>query len=273
MNADGEDANGPTGPRDQDHGQADRPADRHPDPDAVERATTRLRRIAPRPSRTPRGGTVLVADDEPDVLESTGMLVEAMGYRAVLVNDPLRVLETIEAERPGLVLQDLRMGGLNVAGLMASLRSNPDTSDIPVVFFSANADLPTTAARYDAWGYLAKPFAQEELRRLLDQVVGVPPRPGPPTSGASVRDDFHDVWNLLAALTNYVEVLRSAQGLPPDAQRAVRGLDDLMLKLESRTDRLRGDVLGALDLPPAPDAGADLAADEAPPTKRPRQSA
>lgn len=194
---------------------------------------------------------VLIADDEPDVLESTGMLVESMGYRVTTVKDPNTVLEAIERERPGLVLQDLRMGGLNVAALMASLRSNPDTADIPVVFFSANADLPTIAARYDAWGYLAKPFGQEELRRLLGHVLG----PGNehaarplPEIRRDVRTAFHDYWNLLAALSNYIRILDKAGPLPPDTQRAVHGLDEIVLKLESKTDRLRTYLLGLIDM-------------------------
>lgn len=203
---------------------------------------------------------VLIADDEPDVLESTGMLVESMGYQVTTVRDPGVVLETIERERPGLVLQDLRMGGLNVAALMASLRSNPDTADIPVVFFSANADLPTIAARYDAWGYLAKPFGQEELRRLLGHVLGPgsehSPRPMPEIR-RDVRTAFHDYWNLLAALSNYIQILDKASGMPPEAQRAVHGLDEIVLKLESKTDRLRTYLLGIIDLLDPAGAGAD----------------
>jgi CheY-like chemotaxis protein len=203
---------------------------------------------------------VLICDDEPDVLDSTGMLVESMGYRVSTVRDPAAVLDTIERERPDLVLQDLRMGGLNVAALMATLRANPETADIPVVFFSANADLPTIAARYDAWGYLAKPFGQEELRRLLDHVLG----PGGehrarplPEVRRDVRTAFHDYWNLLAALNNYIQVLEKAGPLPPDAARARRGLEEIVLKLESKTDRLRTYLLGIIDLLDPGGAGAD----------------
>jgi CheY-like chemotaxis protein len=217
---------------------------------------------------------VLIADDEPDVLESTAMLVESMGYHVSTVQDPNEVLETIERERPGLVLQDLRMGGLNVAALMATLRSNPDTADIPVVFFSANADLPMLAARYDAWGYLAKPFGQEELQRLLGQVLGPSDaktsRPIPEVR-REVRATFHDYWNLLAALSNYIQILDKAKVNDTEAQRAVRGLDELVLKLESKTDRLRAYILGVIDSfeppgeeeeearPPPPEARKDSA--------------
>jgi CheY-like chemotaxis protein len=185
---------------------------------------------------------VLIVDDEPDVLESTGLLIQALGYDAVQVSDPGEILEAIERERPGLVLQDLKMPGLNVAGLVAALRLNPKTAETPIVFFSAGSDLATTSARYDAWGYLAKPFGKAELARLLNQVLGAPTAAPKGTPGRDmqreVRAVFHDYWNLIAALSNYILVLDETAGLPPEAQKSVKGLDELIMKLESKTDRL-----------------------------------
>src|SRR6185503_1472117 len=53
-----------------------------------------------------------------------------------------------------------------------------------------------------------------------------------------VRTVFHDYWNLLAALSNYILVLDETPGLPPEAAKSVKGLDELIMKLESKTDRL-----------------------------------
>lgn len=184
---------------------------------------------------------VLIVDDEPDVLESTGLLVEALGYQAIRVSEPGDILATVEREQPGLILQDLKMPGLNVAGLVAALRLNPKTATIPLVFFSAGRDLSTTSARYDAWGYLAKPFGKQELAQLLGQVLGSSASARVPAGRdlqREVRAVFHDYWNLLAALSNYILVLDETPGLPPEAQRAVKGLDELIMKLESKTDRL-----------------------------------
>lgn len=187
-------------------------------------------------------GKVLIVDDEPDVLQSTVLLVEALGYKALAVSDPADILSTVEKEQPGLILQDLKMPGLNVAGLVAALRLNPGTAEVPLVFFSAGSDLATTAARYDAWGYLAKPFGRAELSRLLQQILGNPERTNPAAASRDmqkeVRAIFHDYWNLLAALSNYILVLDETPGLPPEAQKSVKGLDELIMKLESKTDRL-----------------------------------
>jgi CheY-like chemotaxis protein len=194
---------------------------------------------------------VLIVDDELDVLESTGLLVEALGYEAITVSDPGEILETVEREKPGLILQDLKMPGLSVAGLVAALRLNPRTAEVPLVFFSAGSDLTTTSARYDAWGYLAKPFGKPELARLLSQVLGSSPSAlqDPPARDMQieVRSIFHDYWNLLAALSNYILILDGASNLPPEAQRSVKGLDELIMKLESKTDRLSTYIRGLVN--------------------------
>ncbi len=206
-------------------------------------------------------GKVLIVDDEPDVLDSTGLLVEALGYEAVRVSDPADILDAVGREQPGLILQDLKMPGLNVAGLVAALRLNPRTAEVPLVFFSAGGDLATTAARYDAWGYLPKPFGKEELSRLLHQVLGSSTVVGDDRAGRDmqrkVRAVFHDYWNLLAALSNYILVLDETPGLSPEAQRSVHGLDELILKLESKTDRLNTYIMSLVkSLEPVPTAAS-----------------
>lgn len=185
---------------------------------------------------------VLIVDDEPDVLESTAGLVESLGYEAVRISKSAEIMDAVEREKPGVLLQDLKMPGLNVSGLVAALRSNPATAEIPIVFFSANADLPGTAARLDAWGYLSKPFAKQDLARLLDEAMGSPEGTRAKAGKAlhrDVRGVFHDYWNLLSALSNYIVLLDEAKDLPKTLRKTVRGLDDVVLQLESKTDRLQ----------------------------------
>jgi CheY-like chemotaxis protein len=192
---------------------------------------------------------ILIVDDEPDVLASTAMVVRHLGHDCITVSDPAQILDTVEREKPDLVLQDLRMPGLNISGLVASLRTNPATADVPLVFFSANEDVATTAARYDAWGYLAKPFGADELGHLIRQVLSARRGVQPPDAEFAgevrreVRRAFHEHWNLLAAFGNYLSILERVPDFDPEARKALHGLEETLLKLESRTDRLRSFVL------------------------------
>jgi CheY-like chemotaxis protein len=209
----------------------------------------------------PDAAKVLIVDDEPDVLESTALLVEALGYQAIRLADPTQVLPTVESERPGVILQDLKMPGLNVAGLVAALRLNPRTAEVPIVFFSAGGDLAMTAARLDAWGYLPKPFGKEELARMLAQVLG-PPQDVPPmtrTPGPAlereVRGVLRDYWNALAALNNGLLALGRVAPPTPDTQAPLAAMGDLLLKLESKTDRLGILLRGLAASPTSPEGG------------------
>ena len=209
-------------------------------------------------------GRVLIVDDEVDVLASTAMVVESLGYEVHTVADPAEILDAIAKVQPDVVLQDLRMPGLNLAGLVASLRTHPGTATLPLVFFSANVDVSSIAARYDAWGYLSKPFTADQLASVLAKVLGkTPTAPAYRDPEREVRDVFHDHWNLLAALANYAAVLDRSGGMPIEARRAVEGLQETILKLESKTDRLRASAMAWAQLAPkAPDQRAPLAADK-----------
>lgn len=188
--------------------------------------------------------SVVIADDEEDVRESTAMLLRSEGFVVATVGDAARILEVVEAHQPDVLLQDLRMPGLSVAGLVASLRANPATAEIPIVFFSANAELAATSTRLASWGYVAKPFAPEELVRALRAAARPAESPlvvAERDVAKEVRTVFHDYWNALCALGTYNAVLRRSD-LPEQAARVVARLDDLLLQLEARTDHLRSYV-------------------------------
>lgn len=194
-------------------------------------------------------GRILVVDDEPDILESMASLLQALGHETICVSDADEALVRAAAERPDVILHDLRMPDLSLAGMVASLRSHPDTADIPLVFFSAHPDLPRTAAKYDAWGYLRKPFAEPELIALLHAAIDG--RPAGHDADIDFRrttqDLFHDFWNTLSAMAITTRTLVRSQNVRGDDRRAAEALDDLLLKLESKTDRLRASIVAMLE--------------------------
>jgi len=197
-----------------------------------------------------RPGTILIVDPDPDVLQSTGLLIESMGYDVLRLAEPDDVLEVVDREQPDLVLLEVKMPDLNVAGFLAALRSSPRTSRIPVAFFSSSYELASIAARHQAWGHLAKPFGYHELAHLLERALGPPP--GRPAAGDAkevekeVRAAFREYRNLLGALNNYVTVLDKFEQLDPHARSAVGRIEDLVLMLEARTERLRSYILAVL---------------------------
>lgn len=189
-------------------------------------------------------GRIMIVDDDPDIIESMVQLLESLGHDCVGITDPDEALMAAAEQKPDLIMHDLRMPGLSLSGMVASLRSHPDTAEIPLVFFSAHPDLPRTASKYDAWGYLPKPFTEPELKALLNSaIMHVPPgQEDDSDPERTVQDLFHDFWNTLSALAITTRTLVRSDTVKGDDRRAAEQLDDLLLKLESKTDRLRASI-------------------------------
>lgn len=213
------------------------------------------------PSAKPGDGVrpkILVVDDEADVVRSTRMLLNQMGYDCIGLTDAALVPDTAAAEQPDLILQDLIMPNMDLAKFLQRLQKNPATARIPVVFFSASEDLPDVAAEYDAAGYLQKPFSEQSLVEVLAHAMGkkaiqesVPaPRlsrelPAEVREGQrqAIKDYFHGYWNALTALNNYAEFLLRSPSMSETEIEAIKEMQRLLLQLERSTDALRSQLL------------------------------
>lgn len=111
----------------------------------------------------PNKPKVLLVDDEPAILDSTAMLLAEMGYEVVTVSRAEAILATARAERPDLLLQDVRMPGLDLHALVGEIRGDPELRHLPVLLFSASMDLADIAARLGAHTHIEKPFKPTEL--------------------------------------------------------------------------------------------------------------
>jgi two-component system, LuxR family, response regulator FixJ len=115
----------------------------------------------------PETSTVFIVDDDASFLKSVTRLLRASGYSVQAFESAGKFLTQLAPEMSGCVLADLQMPGLNGLELQAALAksSNP----LPVVFLSAQGDIPTTvqAMRRGAEDFLTKLSPKE---KLLDAV-------------------------------------------------------------------------------------------------------
>lgn len=118
---------------------------------------------------------ILVVDDEVSILRSTQLLLEDMGFEVITTSDHGQVLDLARRERPDLLLQDVRMPGLDLDRLVAALRSEPSLRALPILLFSASMDLGETATRVGAEGILDKPFKPNEVLEAVQNVLGAAP--------------------------------------------------------------------------------------------------
>jgi CheY-like chemotaxis protein len=117
---------------------------------------------------------ILVVDDEVSILRSTELLLVDMGFEVVTASDHTKLLDIARRERPDLLLQDVRMPGLDLDKLVTAIRSDPSLRNLPILLFSASMDLGETAARVGADGMLDKPFKPVEVMEAVKAALSTP---------------------------------------------------------------------------------------------------
>ncbi|GAB3248506.1 response regulator [Nocardioides dilutus] len=130
-------------------------------------------RTLSQPPRRPAGTapTVLVCDDDVELVEEFSRLLDARGFRSVGVTDSASVLEVVRAERPRVVLLDLLMPGATGAQVLRTLRGASDTQDIPVVVISGLGPEADASVASSTDGWLVKPVSEERLVRTVSNAV------------------------------------------------------------------------------------------------------
>jgi CheY-like chemotaxis protein len=117
---------------------------------------------------------ILVIDDDQDLGRVIRRVLELEGYDVVLSDDGLRGLAAAQRQRPDAIVLDLMMPVMDGYQVLAELRDDERTKDVPVVVLTAVA-LDETRERVEAAGaatFLTKPFEPKNLSRALASLVG-----------------------------------------------------------------------------------------------------
>lgn len=179
---------------------------------------------------------ILLVDDDVDAAQAMAYHLErAGGYRTAVAGSGPKALECVRELAPDLVVLDVRMPGMSGYEVCETLKSDPETKDIPVVFVTARTDTEAVVKGLElgADDYIGKPYPVAELlarvrvmlrlrsmqQRLVDQerlnaVVEM--------AGAAA----HELNQPLTVLQGNVELLqRQLADQPAALQRCARILD------------------------------------------------
>src|SRR5690606_22695299 len=141
----------------------DAPADRGAE---VDRARdSRARGAAAEAAEMKATRSILLVDDDKDLLQLIAMRLQAAGYAVTAVESALAALAV---SRPQVVVTDLRMHGMDGMALFDAIHR--DSPTLPVVILTAHGTIPeaVTATRRGVFSFLTKPF---EPKVLLDTVA------------------------------------------------------------------------------------------------------
>ena len=109
--------------------------------------------------------TILIVEDDPDILELVQFNVERRGYKSVLASDGEAGLRLAEELRPDLIILDLMMPGIGGLAVCQQIKENEDIKHVPIIMLTAKseeADI-VTGLELGADDYITKPFSPKEL--------------------------------------------------------------------------------------------------------------
>ena len=129
-------------------------------------------------------GPILVVEDVPNVLELLEVTLRFKGYPVLTARNGQEALDVLKKEKPALVITDILMPKLDGYAFVYQMRTNPETSDIPVIFLSATYVTPEDrnfAMGLGAARFIEKPIDTEEflltVAELLTAETTTPPEP------------------------------------------------------------------------------------------------
>jgi CheY-like chemotaxis protein len=113
--------------------------------------------------------TILVVDDNPDILELCQRYLSANHYHVVTTQAPEKTLKLVQQLQPYAVIIDLMMPEIDGWDLLQTLLNNPKTADIPIIVCSVlkQKDL---ALSIGATAYLPKPVSEQSLLSVLENL-------------------------------------------------------------------------------------------------------
>jgi DNA-binding response OmpR family regulator len=117
---------------------------------------------------------VLVADDDPDILDLVRYRLERSGYEVATATDGAEAVRLAGELAPALAVLDVMMPSLDGLEATRRLRDDPATADIPVILLTAKAQDADVQEGFLAGAddYIRKPFSPRELSARVHAVLG-----------------------------------------------------------------------------------------------------
>lgn len=160
-------------------------------------------------------GAVLVLDDDHEMRVSLSHLLQKGGFAVASAKTGAEALAALQSSAPDVVLSDVRMPGMD--GLEFQRRA-AEISRVPVVLFSAHADIPLAvkAIQNGAYNFLEKPFDPRRLLTLLKNAIRL----------KRLQDSAERLEQRLSSLTDLEQILIGDSPGLTQARRDIRDFAD-----------------------------------------------
>lgn len=115
--------------------------------------------------------TVLIVDDEEDMLETCKMILEPYGFKIYTAVSPVQALEYIKSKNIDVVVTDLRMPEMDGLELISQIKEVSPRTEILVFTAYASIETAVESIKLGAFNYIQKPFSKEQFIELIKKAM------------------------------------------------------------------------------------------------------
>lgn len=112
--------------------------------------------------------SVLVVDDQPQVLRFIEIDLKLRGFEVISTTSGQEALDLVKSAKPDIMLLDIIMPGIDGFNVLKELRT---FSDLPVIAISANPGNYDSALRQGANDFIPKPFKADEMANRIKKLL------------------------------------------------------------------------------------------------------
>jgi DNA-binding response OmpR family regulator len=205
---------------------------------------------------------ILIVDDDLQSLKLIGLMLQRRGHTISAAPGGLQALAKVESEQPDLIILDVMMDDLDGFEVCRRLRSNPKTSHIPIVMFTAKTLVSDKVTGFQAGAddYLTKPIHPNELASRIEAVLQ---RTQPPNKESAASETarvagFFGVRGGVGTTTLALNVAAALASMPPPRRVTLVDLQTSAANIVMQLGLAAGSGLAALLNHPAAQIDADL---------------
>jgi len=114
--------------------------------------------------------SIVVADDDPDILSIVSMSLEMQGYEVHKATNGREAVDQVHAHHPDLIILDMMMPVMSGYEAITELKGDDTTKGIPIVGLSAKAMATDMERATDVGvdGYITKPFRIAQVLSVIE---------------------------------------------------------------------------------------------------------
>ena len=118
--------------------------------------------------------TIIVVDDNPDIVNIVKTILEGKGYDVMCAYSGAELFTKLKEKKPDLIILDIMMPEMDGLEVLTRLKGVPETASLPVILLTAKVQYEDVLGGYKLGAdyYITKPFTSTQLTNGINLLLG-----------------------------------------------------------------------------------------------------